>query len=596
MRSLVVGQPRTLAEVTYAVENARGTIAGTVGRVDNAFDALDLLDGEPAMLFLEVSGPADPQIGQVRTLIMRGARVVILAKEPSPELRLAAVKAGAREVLFAPWTEARVQARMLGAGAATGLVQDGTPVDFRAILLPEETKEQVDARVTSLFPAGLVADVGNARVSRQAILRVAIQVPPPHRLPVLVARAAADALHGSVTLRFVGLTDEEETLLAQVLASASGRSEGGPIPQEVNDISTRIAVRSLGEANPGDARKAVGRVIADLDASVLREGPTRWLGHTLPVLTDAERLAMVNDGPLADVAVWRTRAHVIANILETSPELATSDLPFDEWRQGLADARERIRNEISHRMTDGDAALLRETRDVQARLNAVSDRIDRLAREAGVEIASDAGPLEAPQSGPATFERPAPPPAPSARAPAGAAPSASPGSSRFRIGLLAFVGIALLAGLFAARHATQSRRTVDIGRTGVAKRPIKEVAGIRVRSVFREENRRVVVVDRSWYDRGYDATHRTGGDAARLLAQDLGLEAPVVIRDFAGRKLADTDDGLDVAPLSAGTAATPATTGVAPEPAVTPVSPAPEKPRPSPAAKKPRRAPASPSR
>jgi hypothetical protein len=579
VRSLVVGRPETLAEVTYAVENARGTVAGSVGRVDNAFDALDLLDGEPSMLFLEVSGPADPQIAQVRTLMMRGARVVILAKEASPELRITAIKAGAREVLFAPWTPARVQARMAGASAGTGLLSGGTPVDFRAIVLPEETKEQIDGRVTSLLVEALVVEIGDKKVFRDSLLRVAIQVPAPHRLPVLIARAISDSTQGSVALRFVGLTEDEETLLQQVISSGKSSPFAASEPDN-EDGSTRIVLMRPGDVNPADARNAIGRVIADLDASVLREAPSKWLGLTLPPLTDAERIAMVNGGPLAAVAVWRTRAHVIASILETSPELATAELPFEEWRQGLADARARIRADISQRMSEGDPAVLRETRDVQARLNAVSDRIDRLAREAGIEIANDTRPLESPQAGPATFDRAAPPPASAPRAESATAAAAKPGSWRLRTGLLVCVAIVSAAAMLWLNHATQARRTVDIGRTGVATRPIKEVAGVRVRTVFREPNRRVVVVDRTWYDRRYDASPAVALDAARVIAQELGLEGRVVFRDFSGRKLADTGDGLDVAPLSAETAASPAPTGAGSEPAEGAATPASTRPAP----------------
>ena len=81
MRTLVAGQPATLAEVTYAVENAHGTLPGSVGRVNDVAAALEILDpAEPTILFIVVDDPGDPQLAQVRALVARGARVIVLAK------------------------------------------------------------------------------------------------------------------------------------------------------------------------------------------------------------------------------------------------------------------------------------------------------------------------------------------------------------------------------------------------------------------------------------------------------------------------------------------------------------------------------------
>lgn len=583
VRSLVAGLPDTLAEVTFAIEHAQGTLPGTVGRVNDAAAALELLDEkDPAVLFLEVSGPADPQLAYVPALAARGARVIALAKEVSAELRVAAIKAGVREVLFAPWTPARVQARLSGAGMATGTIEIGTASDFRAILLPEGTKDQISTRVKSLSSTGAVVD---ARLARDTIVRLAVQAPAPNRLPVLFARVVDSG--AATTLRFVGLTEDEEALLRVVIGSAAGAS---PWTQHDDNDRTLIVAALPGEApSLGGARAALGRVIADLDASVLREAPAKWLGLNLPVLTDAERISMASGGPLAQVAVWRTRAHVIACILESSPDLTAAELPFEEWRQGLSDARGLIRAEVSQRMTEGDPGILREAREVQARLNAVSDRIDRLAREAGIDMPTETGPLEAPAAR-QIFDRPslAGPPA------AKAAQKSEPPSSRPRRGrliVLGLVGIVAFGMAIGVRQWTQTRRIVDIGRTGVAQRPIREVAGIRVRSVFRDLVSVVIVVDRSWYDGGHGASEDSATEAARQLAESFSLKGTVVIRDYAGRKVAVIGDSAAVSvasPLAVGSAGNGAPTTTVPLPASSPDS--------TPPAKKPGRGPASPSR
>lgn len=582
MRALVCGSYDTLGDVLAALESADGTLPGSVGRVDNAFDALEVLDGkETVIVFLEVSGASDPGLGQIRALVSRGARVIVLAHEVAAEVRVAAIKAGAREVLFAPWTPKRVTARLSSSNQATSSLDIGVPTDLRAILLPDGTNEQIGVRVTNLSGLGFIADVSSS-VRRDQVVRAAIQVPPPDRLPVLFARAASDASGGTCAFRFVGLAqDEEETVdaLVQRLAAPGPSSKRAPPPVVVSPFEspadddptmrapTRVA-KAAGSGQDGRAtRQTLTRVIEELDAEVLRNAPPRWLGLTLPALTDAERVSLVGGGRLAEVAVWRTRAHVIASILESASDLSGGDLPWDEWRDRLAVARESMRGELTARVADGDLEALREARDVQSRLNAVSDRIDRLAKKAGLDIVReelpgrdlpgrDMPPRRVEKDAIVTFERgalPLPPEAREAPKPEKAAgavpvPVAAPGGGRGRLRLVFLSGafVALLAAVAFAWTSGSQRPLPE--RTAIAHRAVAEVRGIRVRSTFVERNTFVVVVDGSWYERGLHEDPGGSAEMARAFAGKFRPAYRLEVRDIAGWRLAELEYADDVTP------------------------------------------------
>lgn len=582
MRALVCGGFDTLGDVLAAIESADGTLPGSVGRVDNVFDALEVLDGrEPVTLFIEVAGAADPGLGQIRALVSRGARVIVLAHEVAAEVRVAAIKAGAREVLFAPWTPARVQSRLAGSTAGTSSVAVGAATDFRAIVLPDGTNEQVEARVTNLSDSGFTAERLSSPLRKDQVVRAAIQVPPPDRLPVLFARVVADASGGTGTFRFVGLSEEEENTVQAVVGRLTSPPrlaspfDAGEDEDPIMGGPTQTLTLPVEQQAPSATRQTLTRVIEEIDGEVLRNAPPKWLGLPLPILTDSERVALVEKAPLADVAVWRTRAHVVASILESGPDLAGGELPWETWRERLAAARDVMRKEVSARMADPDTGALREARDIQARLNAVSDRIDRLARKAGVDVARGSpGPLEAPAA-PATFERPAP----VATAPARAEEHAAfvPPSGRrirlFALGTL-FVVLAIAAG--AVWQRDRERRSVVPERTLVVSNPVARVEGLRVRSTFRDRGTLVIVVDSSWYEQELDKDPGRAAEVARALARHFrAKEHPVEIRDIAGWRLAEVTLDAD-----------------APQPAWTPRG----SPEPTPRARAPGRAPASPSR
>ena len=579
MRALVCGSFEALGDVLAAIESAADTAPGTVGRVDNAFDALEVLDGkEPMILFLEVSGSADPGLAQFRALVTRGARVIVLAHEVAADVRVAAIKAGAREVLFAPWTPERVQARLVSSTVGTSSVAIGAAADFRAILLPDGTNEQVDARITNLSSTGFMAERLSSGMRRDQIVRAAIQVPPPDRLPVLFARAVDEASTGTAVFRFVGLSQDEEqavdVLVARLLegarAPASAKSPPpvavSPFEDGAEDDRTLRAPTTVGKPPAQEARairQTLTRVIEELDAEVLREGPSKWLGHSLPVLTDAERVALVDGtGDLAKAAVWRTRAHVVATILEASPDLSGRDLPWTDWREKLSEARDAIRRVAGRRVAEADLDALREVRDVQSRLNAVSDRIDRLAKKAGVDVVRESDVREPPSPKPrpdglVVFQRgtvPLPPrvleepkrdalaaAADDAAADAEPAPASAPRVSRSRLAALAMVFVALAGVAVFVRSSDRGRRRHLPERTAVAHRAIAEVGGIRVRSTFLEQGTYIVVVDGSWYEKGLHQDPGGAAEAARLLAAKFRPRARLEVRDIAGWRLAELE-------------------------------------------------------
>lgn len=536
MRVLAVGEDAQIGESIASLMRMSGI---SLGRVDNSLDALDILDGvESVFVVLPLQDVGDPSMSHIRTLVSKGAVVVVLAATESAPLRAAAFAAGARDVVFQPF-ERSVTAALLSLLGHPDRREPRFRTELSALIAPPGETDRV-ATLRNLSRGGFMAEIGTPPIRRGLVVRVALNPPPPHRIPLLFAQSiSAEPIEntpGKVAMhaRFLGLTTEEQLVIDRLLDTLSGAIEDRP---------------------------TLLRTLDRLDAAALRDAAQSgaWAGVHLPSLTELEREAISashaagsTPRPLIAIAIARCRSSMIASLLENHPELAAAATPrLADWREEMRACRATMHDELSRALASGDPTIVRQLRDLQARVTAAADHLERVASSVTGEAISRSGQALQEGSSIAVYDKAPLPAATSTAASSFISRSTAESPGRGMRVFRSVLGVVALAAVIAAyvnwRTALHAHRNVDVAQTVEAPVAIEQAAGLRVRSTWREGTRANAVIDASWYrlpeqERGAAAA----AIAAKIRTREAGA-TEVLLRDYRGRLLATISATGDVA-------------------------------------------------
>lgn len=348
-----------------------------VARLADTDTVLREVDGsEPAIVLLPL-GDVEKELVTIATLVSNGAQIVVLAAGESANFRSAAFSAGVSDIAFPPYAAWYIEETVL-ALAGNPLRKDvRVPTQMEALLVPVGGAA-LSGHLVSLSMGELRARVSGA-LPPGAILRVALKPPRPHRLPVLFARArSAEPLDDGrleIHARFVGMTAEEQHLLGSFLEQQPAEvSDVAGVLVAIEALDTDTLRRSLG-GHPGRGTPAppdpLSGSIGGIPLPALTAPELAWL-RAAPGTADAA---------LADVAVARCRAELIAAVLEAvgADLLALAGLPMDRYREELESAKRAVTAAME--LFRRDAALSRNLSALSRRIDIAAKTLARIATE-----------------------------------------------------------------------------------------------------------------------------------------------------------------------------------------------------------------------